>query len=189
MPPTESQLCPQDKLSSLMTAIGSDEPRAMRALDTLLSAYPRDARLHFLRGSLLAARQDYKAARAAMRHAVDLAPDYAVARFQLGFLLLTSGEPYPAQEAWGPLHALPVDHYLRLFVEGLTRLIRDEFSDTIRLLKEGVERNRENLPMNRDMQLIIDEVRGKMSAQANGEAPVSTVDMLLQQAALKSTKH
>ena len=189
MPPTESQFCPQDKLSSLMAVFGSDETRAMRELDTLLGAYPRDARLHFLKGSLLAGRQDYAAARTAMRHAVDLAPDYAVARFQLGFLLLTSGEPYPAQEAWGPLHALPADHYLRIFVDGLTHLIRDEFADAIRLLQEGIKRNRENLPMNRDMQLIIDEVRGKMSAQASGEAPVSSVDMLLQQAALKSTKH
>src|SRR5882672_7072143 len=189
MTSTESQLCPQDKLSALMAAIGSDETRGRRELDTLLRAYPSDARLHFLKGSLLAGRQDYAAARAAMRHAVDLAPDYAVARFQLGFLLLTSGEPYLAQEAWGPLHALPADHYLRLFVEGLTRLIRDEFADTIRLLQEGIKRNRENQPMNRDMQLIIDEVRGKMSAQAMGEAPVSSVDMLLQQAALKATKH
>jgi tetratricopeptide (TPR) repeat protein len=189
MPATESQLCPQDKLSSFMSMMGADETRAMRELDALIRAYPRDARLHFLKGSLLAGRQDYGQARAAMRQAVDLAPDYPVARFQLGFLLLTSGEPYPAQEAWGPLHALPSDHYLRLFVEGLTRLIHDDFAETIRLLQEGIKRNRENLPMNRDMQLIIDEVKGKMSAKAKGEAPVSSVDLLLQQAALRSTRH
>src|SRR5271156_6341339 len=101
-----TNLCPSERISSLVTSIQKNEPRGMRDLDGLLSEYPRDPRLHFLKGSLLAGQQDYAAARAAMRHAVDLAPDYAIARFQLGFLLLTSGEAHAAQEAWGPLHSL-----------------------------------------------------------------------------------
>ena len=124
-----------------------------------------------------------------MRHAVDLAPDYAIARFQLGFLLLTSGEPHAAQEAWGPLYALSTDNYLRLFVLGLCHLIRDEFADAIRVLQDGIALNRNNPAMNRDMKLIIDEVRAKINEQGGGETPVSSVDFLLQQAALKSTKH
>jgi hypothetical protein len=106
----------------------------------------------------------------------------------LGFLLLTSGEPHAAQEAWGPLHSLPADNYLHLFVVGLCHLIRDEFDDTIRSLQDGIARNQENLPMNRDMQLIIDEVRGKISRK-DGDAATSSVGFLLQQAALKSTRH
>jgi hypothetical protein len=123
-----------------------------------------------------------------MRRAVDLAPDYAIARFQLGFLLLTSGEPHAAQEAWGPLHALPESNYLNIFVRGLCHLIRDEFDDTVRLLQEGIDRNTENAPMNADMQLIIDEVRRKQAAGGIGAA-VSAVDQLLQQSALRSTRH
>jgi hypothetical protein len=120
---------------------------------------------------------------------VDLAPDYAIARFQLGFLLLTSGESHAAQEAWGPLHALPADNYLRLFVMGLCHLIRDEFNDVINVLQDGMARNRDNPAMNRDMQLIIDEVRAKLSGQDRGTAPISSVDFLLQQAAMKATRH
>lgn len=179
-------LCPQDRLSSFVAMMGEDETRATRSLDDLLSQYPGDPRLHFLKGSLLAGQQDYAGARVEMRRAVDLAPDYAVARFQLGFLLLTSGEPFPAQEAWGPLFGLPADNHLRLFATGLGHLIRDEFADAVRLLQEGIERNRENLPMNRDMQMVIDEIRTKQNSADSG-AP-SSVDLLLQQAALR-TRH
>jgi tetratricopeptide (TPR) repeat protein len=178
--------CPEDRLNALLGDIRQDERRGMRELDTVLGVYPNDPRLHFLHGSLLAGRQDYAAARAAMQRAVELAPNYAVARFLLGFLLLTSGEPIAAQETWGPLHALPEEHYLRPFVTGLTHLIHDEFSDAIRLLEQGISRNQENAPMNRDMQLIIEEARRKSAGKGGA---VSSVDLLLQQAALKSSRH
>jgi tetratricopeptide (TPR) repeat protein len=184
-----TKLCPEAKISALVAAIGKDRSHEMEEVDRLLSDYPNDPRLHFLKGSLLAGRQDYVPARASMRHAVDLAPDYAIARFQLGFLLLTSGEPHAAQEAWGPLHALAADNYLRVFVIGLCHLIRDEFADAVRLLQDGMARNRDNPAMNRDMQLIVDEIHGKLSRGDGGEAPMSSVDFLLQQAALKSTRH
>jgi tetratricopeptide (TPR) repeat protein len=178
--------CPDGKISALVAAAGSDARRGIRDLETMLKDYPGDARLHFLKGSLLAGEQDYSAARLSMRHAVDLAPDYHVARFQLGFLLLTSGEPHAAQEAWGPLHSLPSDHYLRMFVNGLCHLIRDEFADAIKLLKKGIVLNNENPPMNRDMQLIIEQVTRQMDQAGGGaEGSLSSVDFLLQQSALK----
>jgi Flp pilus assembly protein TadD len=183
---TNPNFCPNNAMSTLVAAIGADETRGMQDLDALLRDYPRDARLHFLKGSLLAGRQDYAAARASMRHAVDLAPDYGIARFQLGFLLLTSGEPVAAQEAWGPLHALAADNYLRLFAVGLGHMIRDEFADAIRLLQDGIAHNRDNPAMNRDMNLLIDEMRKKQGEDA---APTSSAEFLLQQSALKTTRH
>lgn len=181
------QLCPDANLSALVAALGADETRAMREIDGELAAYPGDPRLHFLKGSMLASRQDYAAAREAMRQAVDLAPDYKLARFQLGLLILTSGEAYAAQETWGPLHALPDGDYIKLFVDGLCHLIRDDFPETIRLLEQGMAHNTEIAPMNRDMQLIIDEVRAKM--RGDGGSAASSVDLLLQQAALKASRH
>jgi hypothetical protein len=44
----------------------------LQSLDALIGDYPRDPRLHFLRGSLLAARQNYGEAREAMRLATAL---------------------------------------------------------------------------------------------------------------------
>jgi hypothetical protein len=179
---TASRQCPDRTISILLSVIGKDASRGMSELDMALHEYPKDARLHFLKGSLLAGRQDYAAARDAMGRALALAPGYHVARFQLGFLLLTSGEAIAAQDVWGPLHALPPDHYLRLFTDGLGHLIRDDFAETVKVLEKGIALNKENPPMNRDMQLIIEQAREKMGRQ---DGPVSSVDFLLQQAALK----
>lgn len=175
-----------DAMGALLKRLDRDAGKGMQELDALLADFPTDARLHFLKGSLLAGAEDYAGARAAMRRAVDLAPNYAVARFQLGFLLLTSGEPIPAQEAWGPLHGLPGDSYIRLFVEGLCHLIRNEFDDAVRLLEEGIARNKELAPMNRDMQLIVDDIREKgLKSDGGQDGQMSSVDFLLQQSALR----
>jgi tetratricopeptide (TPR) repeat protein len=186
---THASLCPDDRMNILIAALKGDGTRASSDLDALLRDYPRDPRLHFMKGSLLASQQEYGAARAAMRHAVDLAPNYAVARFQLGFLLLTSGEPHAALEAWGPLHSLPPENALRKFVDGLSHLIQDEFDEAIRSLEQGIARNTENLPMNTDMQLIIDEIRKLDRTKGGPKTATSSVDLLLQQVALKATKH
>jgi tetratricopeptide (TPR) repeat protein len=180
-----SNYCPDARMSVLMASVGADTRRGMRDLEAMLQEYPQDARLHFLKGSLLAGEQDYSDARVSMRHAVDLAPNFHVARFQLGFLLLTSGESLAAQEAWGPLHALPDDNYLHLFVRGLSHLIRDEFGETIKLLQTGIARNTENPAMNRDMELILEKIRNQPDPGKRDDARTSSVDFLLQQAALK----
>lgn len=188
---TNLSLCPDDAMSDLLATVDRDDSAGSRQLRTLLDTYPADPRLHFLDGSLLAANRDYAAAVKAMRRAVDMAPDYALARFQLGFLQLSSGEPYAAQESWGPLHGLPHDNYLRSFVEGLCHLIRDEFADAIGALEKGIGQNVENPPMNNDMRLIVNEIRARpeTNAEASDVSPSSAAQMLLQQAALKTTRH
>jgi hypothetical protein len=74
----------------------------------------------------------------------------------------TCGQPQAALEIWKPLQALPDQHHLRLFSDGLS-LIRDEFAAAIRLLEQGIAANRDNAPMNNDIQLIIDKARQKLS--------------------------
>lgn len=186
-------LCPEPEMAALLEQMASDESNALRRLSDLLDQYEDDPRLHFLHGSLFAEQQDYAAARDAMRRAVDLAPDFAIARFQLGFLLLTSGEPHAAQEAWGPLHGLPQDNYLRIFVTGLCHLTRDEFDEAVVRLGEGISRNQENPSMNNDMQMIIDEIHRKAlktgASEDENNEPLSPAQLMLQQASLKATRH
>ena len=148
--------CPKDRISALLKAVEIDARGGVCDLETLLDQYPSDERLHFLKGLLKADEQDYNGARASMRSAIDLAPNYHVARFQLGFLLLAAGEPHSAQEVWGPLHSLPTDNYLYIFVQGLCRLINGDFSQTVKFLEDGIARNREKPIMNRDMQMVVD---------------------------------
>jgi tetratricopeptide (TPR) repeat protein len=171
-------------MSALLAAIDKGDEGQMQGV---MREFPDDPRLHFLHGSLLAGNKDYQRARIAMRKAVDLAPDFGIARFQLGFLLLTSGEPHAAQEAWGPLFGLADDEPLRLFARGLSHMIRDEFAEAIDHLERGIARNSENLPLNRDMQLIIDELKAKEPAE-DGEM-LSAASLLLRQTAFKPTRH
>jgi tetratricopeptide (TPR) repeat protein len=181
--------CPDNVLLGLVEKLSDDEASGRKELSELLRAYPDDARLHFLDGSLLAGVQDYEAALMAMHRAVELAPDYGLARYQLGFLLLSCGEAYAAQEAWGPLHGLPPRHFLRLFAEGLTHLIHDRFIEAISTLEEGIAVNDVVEPMNNDIRLIIAEAKGKLADGEQGETVTSSAHLLLQQAALKSTRH
>jgi len=188
--PGPGPLCPNDILASELAALQAAPPGDLTGLDTLLARYSTDPRLYFLKGSFLASAKDYAAARAAMRRALDLAPDFTIARFQLGFLHLTSGEPIAAQETWGPLQGFPEGHYIRHFVRGLCHLIRDEFSDALRQLELGIAANTENPPLNNDMRLIINEVRSRSdSAGEDDSGETSSAQALLQQAALRSTMH
>ncbi|MDR2858129.1 MAG: hypothetical protein LBV50_09815 [Novosphingobium sp.] len=184
-------LCPDEIMATLVGLLQQDEPAGLARLDELAGRYPDDARLLFLKGSMMAARKDYDGARKAMRQAVDAAPDFAIARFQLGFLLLTCGEPWAARETWGPLHGLPEGHYLLHFVRGLSHLIHDAFPAAIGELERGIAANSENLPLNRDMRLIIDEIRRKeLAGGAGGQgSDVSSAQLLLQQASLRATRH
>jgi hypothetical protein len=192
MPHAEGgMLCPDETLAVLVAMLQAGEEDATPKLHDLTARFRQDPRLHFLSGSMMAGQKDYEGARKAMRRAVDLAPDFAIARFQLGFLLLTNGEAWPAQEVWGPLHGLPESHYLRHFVRGLCHLVRDEFAGTIAELERGIAANQENLPLNNDMRLVIDEVREKGLIGGGHDTPgdMSSAQMLLQQASLRSTRH
>lgn len=151
-----NQLCDDETLQALVQSLQGGAP-GVEAIEALLARFPEDPRLHFMRGSALASAKRPIEAHQALSHAVTLAPDFAIARFQLGFFQLTSGEPENALETWGRLDRLPDGHYLRHFVDGLRRLIRDDFPGAIAALREGIRVNQENTPLSGDMQLIIDQ--------------------------------
>jgi tetratricopeptide (TPR) repeat protein len=148
-------MCSDEDLASVVRE--TDEAIRLAEVERLTERHPDDARLHFLRGSLLIGRSRLVEAHAALSHAVALAPEFYIARFQLGFFQLTSGEAEEALATWLPLDALPAGHYLGLFVNGLRALVRDDFSGAVALLREGIAENEENLPLNGDMQLLIDQ--------------------------------
>lgn len=181
--------CPTSKIAALVQAIQSDAEVGMRELEVLLGDYPADARLRFLQGSLLAGSRRHGEAQDAMLRAVEIAPDYAVARFQLGFLQLTSGDPTAAEATWAPLGDLPQGHYLRLFSIGLGHFMRDDFAQAIALLKEGIARNTEILPINHDMGLLLQESQKILDGGTPAEAASSATQILLQQFGSDRTRH
>lgn len=188
------KLSDESAIEELLEAIRGDDAHDLEQADRLLTRFPDDPRLHFLRGSILAGRQRAIEAHASLSRAVELAPDFHIARYQLGFFELTSGEADAALSTWGPLLRLPEAHPLRLFVEGLTHLVRDEFAEAIGKMQAGVAQNTENAPLNNDIALLIAECEklldsGDNGGGRNGDADLSATSLMLGQFSPGSTRH
>jgi hypothetical protein len=185
--------CPDEDIQALVVLAQKSDEAGLTEIDRLLDAHPDDPRLYFLKGSLLAGVQRYVEGRGAMRTAIQIAPHYDLARFQLGFLELTSGMPDAAEETWQPFENLPTDAPFRLLSEGLICLGRDSFEDAERLLKLGMEGNADHPLINADMQLLLDEVANKIPQNHNPSQGVidasSAVGQMLQQFELRGNQN
>ncbi|MFS2319209.1 tetratricopeptide repeat protein [Maricaulis sp. D1M11] len=184
-------LCPDDELTRLLEGMAQPSGPTLEGLKGAVSAYPDDPRLHFLLGSVLIGEGQLIDAHEHLARAIEIEPEYHLARFQLGFFSLTSGEPERALDVWGRLDRLPDDHYLRKFVDGLRCLIRDDFNGAIASLSEGIQLNQENLPMNSDMQLLIEECHKLLGGQTADDAPseTSATSLLLNQLSGRGPGH
>ena len=195
------QLAPDNDIEQLVASLSTPDADELAPIDALLQRFPEDPRLHFMRGSVLAGKSDHIKAHEALSRAVEIAPDYAIARYQLGFFELTSGEADRALATWGPLLRSPKDNYLRLFVEGMVHVIRDEFQEAFAKFEKGISLNQENIPMNGDIELLMRELKAKMDSGAgakassdkdddnDGAGSTSATSLLLGQLGSSSTKH
>jgi tetratricopeptide (TPR) repeat protein len=119
---------------------------------------------HYLLGAEYAQIGIIDRAIAEMGRAVENDPDLAIARFQLGLLHLTSGRVEEAAATWQPLETLGELHPLRLFQAGLLQMAQDRFAEAKFLIAEGIERNTDNAPLNRDMKMVIAQIERAESA-------------------------
>ena len=174
-------LASDEDIAELIDSL-EEEAGGADAVEALLAKYPNDPRLHFMRGSILAESGRAIEAHRAMSRAIELDPEYALARYQLGLFELSSGEPARALSTWGPLLALGKDNYLRRFVEGMAHLIRDEFADAIGEFKLGIALNLENEPMNGDIRRLIGQCRKLLeSGDQSAESEHSATSLILNQ--------
>jgi tetratricopeptide (TPR) repeat protein len=183
------QYCPDDRLAEAVELVGSDDSAGLARVAALLGDHPDDPRLHFLYGSLLAGNGRFEEARMAMGRSVEIAPDYAIARFQLGLLELSSGDAAAACATLDPLAEDEAEAALPLFARGLQSLARDDLGVARALLRRGIAVNREHPLVSRDMELIIARIDETGAAGGEAEQDVSAADFLLRQAAAKSTRH
>lgn len=144
---------------------------AQASVDYLKRAIELDdgfAEPHYLLGAEYASRGLHDQAVAEMQAALERKPELAVARFQLGLLLLTLSRVQDAASTWGLLDVLPAEHHLKLFKTGLMHLIGERPEQAVAALKSGIEKNQENPALNRDMQRVIDRITGKDTSPPDG---------------------
>lgn len=149
-----------------MASASDDSEASIGYLKRAIALDDRMAEPHYLLGAEYAGKGLYDLAVSEMQAALARKPELAVARFQLGLLLLTLARVEDAASTWGLLDVLQPEHPLYLFKTGLIHMIRDQFDQAVSLLKEGIARNSENQALNRDMQLVIDQI-----ARAQAKTP------------------
>lgn len=132
---------------------------------------PSEVRALLLQAGALAQAQDYDRAEATYIAVLERAPDWDIARFQLGLLQFTSGRPAVAATTWRALDRLDDGHPLKLFKAGFEFLARDAFAAAIDAFERGIARNTENIPLNRDMAMVIDRIRQTVPAAAPPNEP------------------
>jgi tetratricopeptide (TPR) repeat protein len=182
-------------MTSLVDATRRDPNAGLVEVERLITLHPLDARLHFLRGSLLAGSGRFADALLPVEEAVTLAPGYAIARYQLGFLQFTSGDTVSAAVTWAPLQSLGLNAPLALFAQGLLLLTQDRIEEAIGIFEDGIRRNLELGPVNGDIAMIVSGLRDLQAAAGAGttshdaKSETSAVQMLLQRYNERSTKH
>jgi Flp pilus assembly protein TadD len=179
------QPCPDDMLVHVLALAETDEAAALARIATLAEEHPADPRLHFLGGSLLAALARYDEARLAMARSIEIAPDFAIARFQLGLLELSSGDAASADTTLQPLAELESEDALVLFARGLRHLARDDLAVATDLLRRGIACNRDHPLVSRDMELIVARIEEGAGEASEPDEATSAAQMLLRQHATK----
>lgn len=153
----DAELLDAEELLSLATrAIDRRDPEAALVyLKRLLELSPDDGHALYLLGAVHAEIGMVERAIAEMTRAVEREPGLAIARFQLGMLLVLDGPPERAYEAWRPLAALGPDDPLVLFTRGMEHFIHDRYAEAVADLSRGIEQNADNPALNRDMAKIL----------------------------------
>lgn len=155
-----------------------DSGHAMAYLKEATSRHDATGEALFLLGSEYAQVGLIAEAKASLARAVAVAPGLAMARFQLGMLHLTSGEPTPALEVWEPLTTLddahPQGRYLKPLHRGMLHLVADRFDEALAELAAGMAANTENAALNGDMRKIVDAIEhlpGRPASIASAGVP------------------
>jgi tetratricopeptide (TPR) repeat protein len=121
---------------------------------------------HFLAASEHANAGNLEQAEASFARAVLLAPEFALARYQLGLLQFSSQRPAMALVTWQPLFGLAPADPLHHFVRGFEALARDHFDEAVAHYREGLACNDINQAMASDVLQIVSAVEklpaGKM---------------------------
>jgi tetratricopeptide (TPR) repeat protein len=156
----------------------SQDNRMQAALDLFAQASalaPSSCMPHFLIGSEYAAAGNVEAAEAAFANAVLLAPEFTLARYQLGLLQFTSQRVAVALITWQPLFSLPEADPLGHFARGFAALAQDQFQDALQHFRSGLDRNQGNPALSADIMQVVQAVERLVAPEGSApEAPAGS---------------
>lgn len=134
---------------------------------------PGAAMPHFLRATNFAHAGNYELAEACYTACLTRAPDFAIARFQLGLMQVTGGRAALGQATWELLLTLPDDDYLKLFAQGFMLLLADQWGPARAAIERGIARNTANAPLNDDMRGVLERMAVARAGADAAEAETS----------------
>jgi len=137
--------------------------KSIEYLKQALELEPNNGKIHYMLGAMHAELGMYERAIKDMQKAVEVEPTLDTAHFQLGLLYITSGDVESADKAWKPLNRLSKSDALYLFKTGILQLTNDEFQECIDTLERGIKLNDNNLPLNKDMLMLIEKAKAALS--------------------------
>lgn len=122
------------------------------------AADPSSGVPHFLMASEHATAGDFIAAELSFACAVLLAPDFPLARYQLGLLQYSTKRAAVALVTWQPLLLLPANDALPHFVRAFTALAQDDFAEALAHFRSGLACEVANPALEGDIVQLVDAV-------------------------------
>ena len=158
-----------------LDAINQDKHAdAVSMLKTLLE---RDSR-HVFGTYLLAAEHAQigmmDRAEEGFRKTVELAPDFPMARFQLGQLYLVKGDAEASKTLLAPLTQLPAGQALSCYAKGLIAAANEDASEAIAQLHAGLACEQEIPALAQDMQRVLNNLLAFSGGEPQQNTPAST---------------
>ncbi|MGH8049802.1 MAG: tetratricopeptide repeat protein [Arenimonas sp.] len=89
---------------------------------------------------------------------VELAPDFPMARFQLGQLYLVKGDAESAKNLLAPLAQLPAGQALSCYAKGLIAAANEDVNEAISQLQTGLTCEQEIPALAQDMQRVLNNL-------------------------------
>ncbi len=162
----------QEELFHLAVAAGEkgDSAAVLVYLKHAVSREDASARAHYLLGAEYAQVGLFPRAIEEIEAAIALDPNLHAARLQLGMLWLGANDNARAAVALAPLTELAEQDPMHLFAAGLLSLINNDAANAVRLLEQGIGLNTVNMPLNGDMQRIVDHVGASQAGEPGAEA-------------------
>lgn len=161
---------PYDKLDSeellrlALDAMNSGrDAESLALLKTLIEREPGNANGHYLLAAQHAQLGMMDRAEEGFQAALRAAPDLAMARFQLGQLLLIQQRPEEAKTVFAPLVAAPRGVALGAYARALTAAANEDVAGTVAELEAGLACPQEIPVLRDDMQRLLQRLGGEQS--------------------------